>query len=446
MRRVARTIADFIRLAFLPLLLAAPIVLVFQPVYFFSLANLGHIVSRERTTEHVLAGFKDGVLSDSGSPSSLIFKGGEQLTECISLGIGLDKSESAWRTAITGAYPVFDDKHECEGLHRAAAGAPVEWQPYFRYWHGYRLLLAPLASAFPLWFIKIVNALLVAGACVWLWRTLRRQYDATIATVFVGAYVFLSDALFIWRTFTHSFSLALIFAGTALFAAALRKNWTPPAIIILAAVLGSLFNFFDFLINPPMMPMLLVFFVLLQDRRDAGLLALAVAIGWYGGYAETWIARWAIAYFAMPESAGVVANILYTAQVRISGALPGVHLVPLYATLQVFLRALNRGGVVIPALALIAILHYGATTSRIDWRKALWPCLSILACIAWFELLSSHTQIHVTPEARNGAIALAIILTSMLISMQRRPSLSELWDHLLMVGARLKLPGLRRWS
>src|SRR6185437_13990640 len=173
MGRTTEIVANFFRLAFWPLAAAILIVLLLQPIYFLSLASLGHITSRERTIEHINAAFDGGVLSDDGNPRALIFKGGEQLTECISLGIGLDQAETFWQSAVTGAYPTAGSTHACEGLHHAVSGGPTTWQPYFRYWHGYRLILAPLASAFPIWFVKIVNALMLAAACGLLWKTLR---------------------------------------------------------------------------------------------------------------------------------------------------------------------------------------------------------------------------------------------------------------------------------
>ena len=318
-------------------------VLLLQPIYFLSLASLGSIVSRDTdrpTSQRRLR--QPACSSDDGNPRSLIFKGGEQLTECISLGIGLDQAETGRETAITGSNPIFGSTHACEGLHRAVSGEPVSWEPYFRYWHGYRLVLAPLVFAFPLWFVKVINALMVAAACALLWMTLRRYCDATVATIFLLTFVCLSDVLFIWRTSTHSLSLTYILAGASLFAALLQRDWTPSRLIVLAAILGSGFNFIDFLINPPMMPTLIAYFVLLSGRVEAGMLAFAIVIAWFGGYAETWLARWMIAYVVMPDSAGVVSNILSSVQARTVGAFNGVYLVPLAATVRVFLRALNR--------------------------------------------------------------------------------------------------------
>lgn len=445
MGRIADTIARFFRLAFWPLCVSILVVLLLQPIYLFSLTSLGTLVSRERAVAHLSAAFDQGILAADGSPRSLLWKGGEQLAECISLGIGLNKAESAWQTAISGDYPMVGDTHACTGLHHVVAGEPTAWQPYFRYWHGYRVVLAPLVALFPLWLVKITNALLVGLACTAFWVTLRNRVGVAIATITLATFVCLSDVLFIWRTSTHSISLAYILAGTCLFAAALGRDWSAGRLIVLAAVGGSAFNFVDFLINPPMMPMLLGFFVLLDDRRrDAGLLALACIVAWFGGDAETWIARWAIAYAALPHGAEVMNNVLFSIQERSLGAAQSVYLYPLAATVRTYLRALDRVGVIVPIIAAVAIAHYAATVSRIDWRRALRLATPLLATVLWFEVLSSQTQYHLTVSARSAAMAMAIALAATLISMQRRPSLPELWSQLETLRAMLAWPRSKR--
>jgi len=329
--------------------------------------------------------------------------------------------------------------HACHGLHQAVSGTETSWQPYFRYWHGYRVILVPLVTLFPLWFVKIINALMVAATCAALCIALSKRGGAAVATIFLATFLCLSDVLFIWRTSTHSISLAYILAGTSLFATALRKDWQAHNLIVMAAVMGSAFNFIDFLVNPPMMPMLIAVFVLLANRRDAGMLALATVIAWFAGYAETWVAKWLLAYLAMPSSAGVVSDILSTIEVRTVGALNGVYLVPLAATVRAFLRALNRVGVIVPLIILLAVAHYAATVSRIEWRRALWLSSPILVSLLWFEALSSHTQFHLTVSSRSAAMAFAIFLSAMVMSMPRRPSLPELWVHLQTLRAKLPL-------
>ena len=141
------------------------------------------------------------------------------------------------------------------------------------------MVIAPLTALFPLWLLKAINVLAVAGGCFVFWRTLRARCGETAATIFLLTFLCLSDVLFVWRTTTHSLSLAYILAGASLLAAGLRRNWTPASLIVLSAALGSGFNFIDFLVNPPLMPMLIAFFVLLSERRDAGLLAIAAVLG-----------------------------------------------------------------------------------------------------------------------------------------------------------------------
>ncbi len=438
MGRTADTIARFFRLAFWPLCVSLLVVLLLQPIYFLSLASLGTLAPREPTVAHLSAAFDQGVLADDGAPRSLLWKGGEQLTECISLGIGLDKAETSSQTAITGAYPMAGNTHACTGLHHAVSGEPTSWQPYFRYWHGYRVILAPLVALFPLWFVKMLNVLMVAAACVALARTLCKRSGAAVAVIFLATFLGLSDVLFIWRTSTHSLSLAYILAGSCLFAAALNKRWRAGNLVIFAAVLGSGFNFIDFLINPPMMPMLIAFFVLVDDRADAGALALASVIAWFGGYAETWAAKWLLAYLAMPNSSNVVSDILSTIEVRTVGALNGVYLWPLASTLRAYLRALSHVGVIVPIIIALVLAHYAATVSRIDWRRALWLSSPLLVTVLWFEALSSHTQWHLTVSSRSAALAVAIALTAVVLSMPQRPSLRDLWLHAGLMTAKLR--------
>jgi len=439
MGRAALAIASFFRLAFWPLSAAILVVLLLQPVYLLSLVALKFIAPADRIAAHVKAGFEQGVLSPDGAPKPLIWRGGEQLTECISLGVGLNPAATAWQAAIVESYPTIENTHACEGLRRAVTGAPVNWQPYFRYWHGYRVVIAPLTALFPLWLVKAINVLAVAGGCFVFWRTLRARCGETAATIFLLTFLCLSDVLFVWRTTTHSLSLCYILAGASLLAAGLRRNWTPASLIVLSAALGSGFNFIDFLVNPPMMPMLIAFFVLLSERRDAGLLALAAVLAWFGGYAETWLAKWAIAYFTAPNPAAVVSDIIGTIEIRTVGAFNGVYLFPLAATLRTFLRALSRVGVIVPLLIALALARHAAAGAPIAWRRALWLWTPALVTVLWFEALSSHTQYHLTVSARSAAAALAMMLAAIVIAMPRRPSIRELWGELDSLRAKIPL-------
>lgn len=430
-------VASCIRAAFWPLSAAVLLVALLQPLYFAALGAIDAIAPRAAIERHVREAFEQGVLGVDGRPSLLIFRGGEQLTECISLGVGLDPSETSWQTAITGSNPGGD--FSCLALYHAVTGGPVIWEPYNRYWHGYRIILAPLTAAMPYWLVKAFLGLALAGACVLLWRALRDRSDWTVATVFLLTIICLTDILYVWRTATHTISLIFIFAGTWLWARLMQRNWRSFALVLLAAVFGSFFNYIDFLVNPPIMPMLLMFFVLLFAREDAGPLPLLVVLAWFVGYAETWAAKWIIAVAFSSDPAAVAANIFNEAHLRVSGSLPGIVIFPLFATGKAFLRVMEFPGAIVPAGLLIAIVHYGMTTSRIDMRKAAWLSSPVLVSVVWFEALSSHTQWHITPTSRSAAVAVGLMLSALLLSMAKRPTMAELRAH-------LKSAVMFRWS
>jgi hypothetical protein len=434
--RAWAAVVKFVRVGFWPLSVAALLVAVLQPFYFGALGSLDTIAPRAAIERHVRQAFDQGVLAVDGRPS-LLFRGGEQLVECISLGVGLDPAETAWQAAINASYP--DVEYSCLALYHAVTGAPANWIPYSRYWHGYRVILAPLAAAMPYWLVKGLLALAYAGSCVLLWRAFRDRSDSTVATVFLLTIFCSSDLLYVWRTATHVISLTLIFACAWLWSRLLQRNWGLFSLVVAAAVLGSVFNYIDFFMNPPMMPMLIMFITLLTARPDAPMLALLAVLAWFGGYAETFAAKWIIAVALTPDHAAMAANIIGAARVRISGALPGVVLVPLYATGKAYLRALEFPGTVVPAAILVAIVHYGMTISRIDIRRAALLSLPVLISVVWFEVLSSHTQWHITPSARSAAVGIGLILSALLLSMAKRPTMAELRAH-------LKNAVMLRWS
>jgi hypothetical protein len=428
---------NFIRAAFWPLPAAIVLVALLQPLYFVALGSIHVIAPPTAIERHLRDAFEEGVLGTDGVPPLLIFRGGEQLTECISLGIGLNPNESPWRTAITGSNPLGE--HSCFGLHQVVTGQPVTWVPYDRYWHGYRLILAPLSAAMPYWLVKFFLGLVLAGASALLWLALRDRSDWTVATVFLLTVVCLSDLLYVWRTATHTISLIFIFSGTWLWSRLLQRGWALFPLVLVSAAFGSFFNYIDFLVNPPMMPMLLMFFALLSIRQETRMLPLLAVFAWFLGYAETWAAKWTIASVFSDDPDAVLKSIFDVVRFRVAGELPGVVIFPLYASVKAFMRVLKYPAVVIPAAMFVGIVHYGLTVSRIDIRKAALLSSPVLVPVVWFEALSSHTQWHLLQSSRSAAVALALILCALLLAMAERPTMGQLWNH-------LKSAAMFRWS
>ena len=182
---------DFFRLAFWPLCGVGP----GRPAAAADLltyrsASLGTLASRERTSTHLSAAFARASSSDDGNRRARsMCKGGEQLTECISLGIGLEQSrERPGKPPSAATIRWSGDTHACTACISVVAGEPTAWQPYFRYWHGYRVILAPLTVArFRCGLSKSSTRCWSRAACAaLLWVTLRNCVGAAVATIILA--------------------------------------------------------------------------------------------------------------------------------------------------------------------------------------------------------------------------------------------------------------------
>ena len=101
----------------------------------------------------------------------------------------------------------------------------------------------------------------------------------------------LTDLWVVWNYGVHAIAITFIFAGSAFFA---RKARHPDRDLILTAtLLGSLFNYIDFLHNVPWQPLLIAFVALAAGRRGPETLGIVVA--WFAGWSLTFASKWAIA-------------------------------------------------------------------------------------------------------------------------------------------------------
>jgi hypothetical protein len=400
------------------LILAAVVAAALQPVYYFAMANLDRVISHDAMRAHFRDAFQSGVLSDELHPTNHLFTGGDRYTDCIALSAGLQPDQSALRLGILAPVPP-SDRHSCEYLRLIADGkfAAISWSDYFRYWHGYRVYYAPLASLLPIYALRLVNLLLLALATAALFWQSSKLAGRDAAVALVLPVVFLSDLVRVWQVTPHVLGVILILGGAAFFAAAVRRRVSDYALLAISAAFGSLYNFIDFLVNPPWMPMLLVFFVLVgfrQEGRRGQMLAISVALAWFGGYALTWVAKWAICYFMFPDI-DVISNIRFMVQFRINGDDSKVIHLPLFPTLRVMQATIVSWGVPLFAVYLY-FLFKDARTRQFQWPSfwlLAWP--SLIPAL-WFEILSNHSQIHAGVTSRSEAAAFGVVLAAVVIT------------------------------
>lgn len=301
------------------------------------------------------------------------------------------------------------ERHACDDLKQAAIDQnSVSWSRYARYWHGYRLYSAPLASLMPILFLKLVNFAVLVGIAAFFFIQAERLIGTTPAVWLCLPVLLLSDFVRIWHVTPHTLSTAVILGGAGIFASAIRNKSSDRVLIVAAAAFGSLFNFVDFLVNPPWMPMLLAFFLLSSGRRAS--LALLCVASWFSAYAMTWSAKWLAAYLVNPTF-DIASDVLGAATFRIAGDYAKVSHIPLAATATVLWTTFLSWGALILVPLLIALKPPMKPTFLTAW-PALIP-------LAWFEILSNHSQIHAPFVSRSAAAAMGVAIASAQLRKER---------------------------
>jgi len=398
------------------LLLAMALVALLQPIYFLSMASLDHVISKERTWRHIHEAFQAGVLVDASHRNQLIASG-DRFTDCYALGEGLQPDASAIEEGIMAPRPA-SERHACDDLKQASDNpSSVNWERYARYWHGYRIYSAPLASLLPILALKTINLFVLTGVAAFFVVQSCRLIGSVPTIWLCAPVLFMTDFVRIWHVSPHTVSTAVILGGAGLIAWLIRTKSSDRALIVFSAASGSLFNFVDFLVNPPWMPMLIAFFLVASGRRAS--LAILCISAWFSAYSITWGSKWIAAYLVDP-SFNIATDVIGAAKFRIGGDNAKVTHIPLAATVKVFTNAVLSWGLIL----FIPMLVRFCARERPLWAAA-WPALIPMV---WFEILSNHSQIHAPFVSRSAAAAIGVILASMHIRASEVKASDSKWQ------------------
>src|ERR1700756_3643313 len=255
---------------------AALLVLALQPIYLLALVATDYVAPPELRRERM----------QNMPPTP------EVLTEdCVGVGVGLEPGGAGLHNAIWAARPLTSDNN-CVALAAAIANKPgVTWLPYPRYWHGYRVVMDPLTAWLRPYPYRYVMLAALIAALTWFAFELRFLVGADAATALMVPTVVLTDLWVVWNYGVHAIAITLIFAGSALFARIVRRPDSD--LILVAMLLGSLFNYIDFLHNVPWQPLLIAFVALAAGR--GGPETLGIVAAWFAGWSLTFASKWAIA-------------------------------------------------------------------------------------------------------------------------------------------------------
>jgi hypothetical protein len=413
-RRPAAVAPTILRSFFFALLL----VLALQPAYLLALLALDYVAPAERRAAHITAAFADRSLDRDQNPVKPYDTGGNWDIECIGLALGLQPGASALQNAVAGAWPT-GGHNVCAGLADAAAGKPSNWVPYTRYWHGYRVVIDPLSAWLSINRARLVTLALLIAALAFLAAESRQLIGASAALALVAPTIVITDLWRIWFIMTNAVSTMVILAGAAWFARLIRNPAsTETALIAAAAGLGSVFNYVDFLINPPWQPALLAFFVLAAPRRAMHpiLMCLLVLAAWSCGYALTWAIKWVISAALSPNGMAVFADVADVVRYRLDGDYEQMvdhrFLAPSAKAISFTFTQIWQ----VQWVTALTLLTPFLMPALRDWRRFSLLAVPAVIPFLWFELLSNHTQIHLTLTYRSVATSVGILLAAWIIA------------------------------
>jgi hypothetical protein len=399
------------------IIVAILLVLALQPIYLLALAGLDYVAPVDRRAAHLAAAFE--INERVGTPDGV----GNWDTECVALSIGLEPGASPLRNAVTSSRPLpAAQQWACSVLAAAVAHqAGIEWLPYPRYWHGYRLAIDFLIAWLPIKNTRYVMLVLLIATLAFFAAESRKLLGKEAALALAVPIVVITEMWHMWVVILHAISTIAVLAGAAWFARRLRSGTRVGALIATAAVLGSTYNYVDLLINPPWQPMLLAFFMVAAPRRvdgphslfDAGMIVIA----WFGGYALTWASKWIIAAALSPNGIGVLQDIADVVRYRLDGDYLQVvdhHL--LAPTKKVLALTFLQVWQTPWAAALVMLTPALLPSHRIMPRRFLLLASPSLIPFLWFELLSNHTQIHATFVYRPVASSVGILIAAWILA------------------------------
>jgi hypothetical protein len=425
-------------------LMAVALVLLLQPLFVGLLVATRSAADLPAIRTHITQAFADGYLSVNEKPTRFMHGGGHQFTECAGLLVAIDPEPDPLMAAL---HPVMHSPYvgPCGEVESLAKGIATDKRTdYARYWHGYRAYLWPMLSAFSVETVRMINLVLLYAATAFYFLGMRRALGATPAALFFIVQMSLTDIWRMWNITTHSLSMMLILAGTGLFAFVYPKTRNLTLAIVMAAAFGAVFNFIDFLVNPPMMPMLLAFIVMVTELKrpvpverrtviPALLAAGFVALAWFGGYGLTWVTEWLLAVWMSPDGQQAGQSILKQIALRLYGveADSVVPMVPLIPTLTMILQSfISVGSIVVAALAAAMAVFLRTHWQTFDWRRFLLLSSPTLVSMAWFEILSNHTQTHSHFTYRSESAAIAIVFAAALLATDAQVTMRSLWRNL----------------
>lgn len=396
---------------------------------FWGLTTATDVVPDDRIVDTLLGAQQEGTWRPDGSLTEMGFLV-DHYTDCVALTQGLGERVPPGSRLQQSMADLHLAPEGCAGitdkLLAVQSGQFVEGTPYFRYWHGYVLLSRPALAWTDMPTLRVTLATLLAMSFALLTVGLVRSVGSCAAWAFSLPLLLTSDLVALPMTTVHSIAWTVILLSGAGAVWCTRK-WGAWGAAVCALMAGSTYVFVDLLTNPP--AALIIFLAaVLAGSAGAGVglarsvrVAAGAGLVWGIAYAMTWISKWAISATAFGPGA-VMREIRLMIAFRLSGTNDAVEKrfgAATRANWETWIQLDSLVTVVVVICMLIAAVVVLNTL----WKKrplclgwaATYAVLSLIP-LAWYEIVSNHSQIHAWFTFRALPTSLAVLMLGVAMS------------------------------
>jgi len=406
------------------------LLLVALPVVGFVLVLLADAIPDRSITRHLGTEILNERLTTEDYGTALSGHQIDRFTDCIGITIGLGSPpgtntiESAISSPTLGkcseAVPRLQSYLDGEGLEQS--------YPYYRYWHGYSVVLRPLLAAVGLQGTRVVMLIALAAVLLGLARSLARHHGRSVPVVLLAPFVLTTDFIELPGSLPHATGALAILGTSWLAHAVIARSPTWQRVAAVSIVSGATVVYADILTIPGGGWALCTAVIgigasLVLTRLALAMQIVVAAAAWILGYTWMWVSKWILASFVFGVDS-VIDVIRFTTENRISGDNGSID-DGIFATIRLNVEVWWRQPL---AGALVAAL---LVTFMVVWRRRhrwcppteRWVDRLILASpgvvpLVWYEILKNHSQVHVWFTYRSVSIVIGIVAAAWVIGLR----------------------------
>jgi len=413
----------------------------------FQLVGLALVIGAEMVPDRFVAdalvqGIEEGLITEVEHPTTGLGNKVDRWTECIALTIGLGDPDGSnnLQTAITS--PVIG---KCgltvPALRAYADGTSLEANgSYYRYWHGYTFMTRPSLALFGVAGTRLIALALAAVSLAALAVLVGRVTSVAAALLLIAPVLLSTGFVDLGESVPHALAMAATLASASVAWVLVRRR---PSIFWMAAAAlfaGSLSAFVDLMVFLPgawaLVSVLILVAAFTRGWRSFKLLTAGIVAvtAWLVGLAFTWGTQWFLAG-ALVGFRTVFVNIRDQVGFRLNGDATIVTEGFGAATRLNVGYWLDRPfGTILVLVGLTAAMIFvirGVSSGRMHVSTALIIAAPAFIPLVWYEILSSHSQIHFWITYKSLGLALGALLFGLFVAMKPSPdwTLSADADH-----------------